>query len=223
MRTREEIFFKFPELSEATKEKLLYFAELLKETNAKVNLISRKDEDDIAYRHVVFCLSISKFFTPDNGAKIVDVGTGGGLPGIVMAIAWPKAQVWMLDGVGKKIDAISSIIEKLDLKNAIAKKGRVEEIKETFDYAVGRSVCALPMFFNFVKKSLRPGKRGTLANGVIYFKGGELEEELAKRGILPDKQLKLDEFFEDESYVGKRLLHFTYPKNKTRADKFVRR
>lgn len=223
MRTKEEIFSKFPELSQATQDKLLYFAELLKETNARVNLISRKDEDDIAYRHVVFCLSIAKFFTPDKGAKIVDVGTGGGLPGVVMAIAWPQAQIWMLDGVGKKIDAISSMLEKLELKNAIARKARVEETKETFDYAVGRSVCALPMFFNFVKKSLKPGKRGTLANGVIYFKGGELEEELAKKGIVPDKELKLDEFFEDSNYEGKRLLHFTYPKIKNRAEKFIKR
>lgn len=223
MHTKEEVFAKFPELGEETRAKLLRFAELLKETNARVNLISRKDEDDIAYRHVAFCLAISKFFTPDKGARIVDVGTGGGLPGIVMAIVWPQAQVYMLDGVGKKIDAISLIIKELGLKNAVAKKARVEELKETFDYAVGRSVCALPMFFNFVKKAIRPGRRGTLPNGVIYFKGGELEEELAKKGIVPDSELKLDEFFEDAQYEGKRLLHFTYPKARGSQNKFLKK
>lgn len=223
MHTKEEIFAKFPELGQGERAKLLRFAELLKETNARVNLISRKDEGDIAYRHVAFCLAISKFFTPDRGARIVDVGTGGGLPGIVMAIAWPQAQVYMLDGVGKKIEAISLMIKELGLKNAVARKARVEELKETFDYAVGRSVCALPMFFNFVKRALKPGRRGTLPNGVIYFKGGELEEELAKKGIVPDRELKLDEFFEDSQYEGKRLLHFTYPKALGPQNKFQKK
>ena len=186
------------------------FAGLLKETNARVNLISRKDEDDIAYRHVAFCLSICKFLTPNAGAKIADVGTGGGLPGIVMAIVWPQAKVFMFDGVGKKIEAISQIIKELGLKNAIAKKARIEETKETFDYITGRSVCALPQFFGFVKNSIRRGRAGNLENGVIYFKGGELEEELAKKNILPDKELKLDEFFGDPNYEGKRLLHFKF-------------
>lgn len=216
MHTSEEIFAKFPEISQEIRDKLMHFAQLLKETNSRVNLISRKDEDDIAYRHVAFCLSISKFFTPNKGAKIVDVGTGGGLPGIVMAIIWPQAEIYMLDGVGRKIEAISQIIKDLGLKNAIAKKARVEELKETFDYATGRSVCALPMFFDFVKKSLRAGKAGTLNNGVIYFKGGELEPELQKNGIVPDKELKLDEFFEDSQYEGKRLLHFTFYKYQNR-------
>lgn len=216
MHTDDEVFAKFPEISSEIREKLLQFARLLKETNARVNLISRKDEEDIAYRHVAFCLSISKFLTPNKGARIVDVGTGGGLPGVVMAIVWPQANIFMLDGVGKKIDAISQMIKELGLKNAVAKKARVEEIKEKFDYATGRSVCALPMFFNFVKNSIRVGKCGNLENGVVYFKGGELEPELAENGIVPNKQLKLDEFFDDPQYEGKRLLHFKFYKYQTR-------
>lgn len=191
----------------------MLFAKLLKETNSRVNLISRKDENDIAYRHVGFCLSIYKFLEPNAGAKIADVGTGGGLPGIVMAIIWPDTKVFMFDGVGRKIEAISQIIKELDLKNAIAKKARIEETKEVFDYVTGRSVCALPMFFNFVKKSIRRGKAGNLENGVIYFKGGELEEELVKKNILPNKELKLNEFFNDPNYEGKRLLHFKFFKH----------
>lgn len=210
MHTKEEIFARFPELSQEIRDKLMDFARLLKETNARVNLISRKDEDDIAYRHVAFCLAISKFLIPKAGAKIADVGTGGGLPGIVMAIVWPQAKVFMFDGVGRKIEAISAIIKELGLKNAVAKKARIEETKETFDYATGRSVCALPLFFNFVKKSIRRGKAGNLENGVIYFKGGELEEELVKKNILPDAEMKLDEFFGDPNYEGKRLLHFKF-------------
>ncbi len=210
MRPIEEIFAKFPELSPFVREKLLLFASLLKETNSRVNLISRKDEDDIAYRHVAFCLSISKFFTPAPGARIADVGTGGGLPGIVMAIAWPQAEISMFDGVGKKIAAIADMAVSLGLENACARHARIEETKEKFDYATGRSVCALPMFLDFVKKSIRPGKAGTLENGVIYFKGGELEGGLADSGIFPDAEMKLDDFFGDLNYEGKRLLHFKY-------------
>lgn len=207
----EELFAKFPELSEETKSRLLHFAALLKETNSKVNLVSRKDEDNIAYRHVVFCLSITKFLTPNAGAKIVDVGTGGGLPGVVMAIAWPQAKIFMLDGVGKKIAALSEMIKELKLPNAIARNARVEQTKDLYDYATGRSVIALPNFLNFVSRNLKEGKNGTLPNGVVYFKGGELEEELALKSIFPTKELKLDEFFDDTAYEGKRLLHFTYP------------
>jgi 16S rRNA (guanine527-N7)-methyltransferase len=210
-RTEQELFGRFPEITGTTRAKLLEYAGLLKETNSRVNLVSRKDEDDIAYRHVVFCLSITKFFTPAAGARIVDVGTGGGLPGIVMAIAWPDAEIFMFDGVGRKVEAVSEMIKKLGLKNAVARKARVEETKEDFDYATGRAVIALPKFLEFVRRNLRVGSKGSLKNGVIYFKGGEIEEDLVKNGILPDKELKLDEFFEDPRYEGKRLIHIPYP------------
>lgn len=214
MTPEAQIFSKFPEINQETRAKLLEFANLLKTTNSRVNLISRKDEDDIAYRHVVFCLSISKFFTPKAGAKIADVGTGGGLPGVVMAIIWPQAKIFMFDGVGRKVEAVSAIIKELGLKNAYIKKARIEEGKDLFHYATGRAVCALPMFFNFVRRNIMSGKMGSLENGIIYFKGGNLEEELLKDGIFPDKEMKLDEFFEDERFEGKRLLHFKFPLHK---------
>lgn len=212
MRSSEEVFSKFPELEAQVREKLFRFAEILRGENSKINLVSRKDEEDIAYRHVAFCLSITKFLKPNRGAKIVDVGSGGGLPGLVMAAAWPDCEIFMLDGVGKKMEAVKRMAKILGLENAVAKKGRIEEIKETFDYATGRSVCALPKFFGFVKKALRPGKSGNLENGVIYFKGGDLEEELAKKNILPDFEMSLKEFFADENYEGKRLVHFSRAK-----------
>lgn len=209
MHSKEEVFKKFPELDSQVREKLFAFADILKFTNSKINLISRKDEDDIAYRHIAFCLSITKFLEPSKKARILDVGSGGGLPGLVMAIAWQHCEVFMFDGVGKKMEAVKEMAKELGLENAVARKARVEESKELFDYATGRSVCALPMFFGFVKKAIRGGKAGNLENGVVYFKGGDLEDELVKNKILPDKEMKLDEFFEDANYEGKRLVHFS--------------
>jgi len=201
-------FDKLSKLDSAAKAKLAQYAGLLREANLKVNLLSRKDMDDVEYRHIAFCAAISEFFTPAAGARIADVGTGGGLPGIVLAIIYPHAKISMFDGVGKKIAMIDGMIEALGLTNARAYNARIEEFKDTFDYATGRSVCALPMFFGFVKKRLNKGKRGNLSNGVIYFKGGELEPELVSRKILPDAEFDLKKFFGDDKFEGKKILHF---------------
>ena len=115
----------------------------------------------------------------------------------------------MFDGVGKKIAMINEMIAELKLTNAYAHNARIEEYKDLFDYATGRSVCALPMFFGFVKKRLKRGRRGNLKNGVIYFKGGELEQELVAKKILPDAELDLQKFFEDDRFEGKRIVHFS--------------
>ena len=176
-------FEKLSNLSPETIAKLNRFADLLREVNQKVNLLSRKDMDDVEYRHVAFCAAISQFFKPADDARIADVGTGGGLPGIVLAILYPNTTVEMFDGVGKKIAMINEMLADLKLPNAYAHNARIEEYKDSFDYITGRSVCALPMFFGFVRKRLSKGKKGNLKNGVIYFKGGELEPELVKKKI----------------------------------------
>ncbi len=205
---RPNPFEKIPNLDAAKLGKLRRYAELLREANAKVNLLSRRDIDDVEYRHIAFCASLGAFFTPHPGARIADVGTGGGLPGIVCAVLYPQAEVLMFDGIGKKIKMLGPIISELGLENASAVNSRVEERRDFFDYAVGRAVCALPLFFSYVKGRLRSGVRGNLSNGVLYFKGGPVEEELVAKGILPDAELKLDDFFSNAAYEGKRLLHF---------------
>ena len=197
------------DFSPETAAKLDLYAALLREANAKVNLLSRKDIDDVEYRHIAFCAAISKFFAPNSGAKIADVGTGGGLPGIVEAILFPQAEVFMFDGVGKKIKMVQHFIDELRLPNAKAFNARIEEFKCDFDYATGRSVCALPMFFGFVKKRLKKGQNGNLPNGVVYFKGGELEPELAAKNITPDAQFDLQKFFGNPLYEGKRIAAFS--------------
>ena len=116
----------------------------------------------------------------------------------------------MFDGVGKKIAMINEMVAELKLTNAYAHNARIEEYKDLFDYATGRSVCALPMFFGFVKKRIRRGRKGNLKNGVIYFKGGELEPELVAKKILPAAELDLQKFFGDDRFEGKRLVHFPF-------------
>lgn len=201
-------FEKIPNLDEGKIAKLLHFSQLLREANERVNLLSRKDMEDVEYRHVAFCAAMSAFFQPSAGARIADVGSGGGLPGIVMAILYPQAKISMFDGVGKKMAVVNEMCQKLSLKNAVGFHARIEEQKGMFDYCTGRAVCALPMFFGFVKNKLAFGKKGSLENGVIYFKGGELEDELQRRKILPDAKLDLEKFFEDTRFEGKKLVHF---------------
>ncbi len=207
-------FDRLPSLDKIKKDKLSEFAELLRKKNEIVNLISRKDMEDVEYRHVAFCAAISEFFKPNANAQIADVGTGGGLPGIAMAIIYPQAKIHMFDGVGRKIAAVQDMIKALGLKNAFAYNQRLEEQKFRFDYAVGRSVCALPLFFSFVHKKLNEGKCGNLSNGVIYFKGGALEPEFEQKGIVPDASLDLQKLFGDDRFLDKRLIHFSLPQIK---------
>ena len=190
-------------------EKLNHYGVLLREANEKVNLLSRKDMDYVEYRHIAFCAAIGEFFQPAQNARIADVGTGGGLPGVVEAILYPQAEVFMFDGVGKKIKMIQHFIRELKLDNAQAFNIRIEEFKSMFDYATGRSVCALPMFFGFVKKRLKHGRNGNLQNGVIYFKGGDLEPELLAKKITPDTEFDLQKFFDEPLYEGKRISAFS--------------
>lgn len=193
-------------------EKFNHYAALLREANAKVNLLSRRDMDDVEYRHIAFCAAIGEFLKPAPGAKIADVGTGGGLPGIVAAIIYPQAEIFMFDGVGKKIKMVRHFIDELDLPNARAFNARVEEFKCGFDYATGRAVCALPMLFGFVKKRLKSGRSGNLQNGVVYFKGGEIEKELADKKIFPDAAFDLQKFFGNPLYEGKTIAAFSTAK-----------
>lgn len=206
----ENPFAKLPNIVPEKIEKLRRYGELLREVNQKVNLLSRKDMDDVEYRHIAFCAALSEFFKPEKGARIADVGTGGGLPGVVAAILYPDAFVEMFDGVGKKIAMINEMVAELKLTNAYAHNARIEEYKDIFDYATGRSVCALPMFFGFVKKRIRRGRKGNLKNGVIYFKGGDLEPELVAKKILPAAELDLQKFFGDDRFEGKRIVHFPF-------------
>ena len=204
----DSIKSKFPHISEPTWQALETWAVLLREWNKKVNLVSRKDIEHLEERHLAHCLAITNHLKLKNGARILDVGTGGGLPGIIMAICYPQAQFLLIDSIGKKIAVVQDLIDQLGLKNVEASQTRAEAINQQFDFITGRAVKNLPLFFSWIRGNLSRGEHHSLANGVLYWKGGEFREELDLLGIQPHKIIRLEETFSDPYFEQKYILHF---------------
>ena len=165
----------FPEISEETWEKLRIYCQLLREWNCKINLVSRKDMDRLEVKHLAHCLTITKFLRLMPNAKLLDVGTGGGLPGIPMAICYPQAKFTLMDSIAKKVMVVTDMADKLALDNVTVRRGRVEELpkKKSYDFVLGRAVTALPVFFDWVRDKVAKGSKNSPANGILYLKGGD--------------------------------------------------
>ena len=198
----------FPNIHEDIWPVLEAWAVLLREWNEKINLISRKDIEHLEARHLSHCLAITNHLKLMHGTRIMDVGTGGGFPGILMAICYPQAHFTLIDSIGKKIAVVKDLAEKLGLKNVEARQCRAEEIKKEFDFITGRAVKNLPEYFSWIRGNLRRGERNSIPNGVLYWKGGELEDELEALGIRPRKTISLQETFSDPYFEQKYILHF---------------
>ena len=181
---------------------------LIREWNEKVNLISRKDIEYLEERHLAHCLAITNYLKLMPGAQILDVGTGGGLPGIIMAICYPQAHFTLIDSVGKKIAVVKDLIDQLGLKNVEALQARAETIDQKFDFITGRAVKNLPEFFGWIQGNLRREKRHSIPNGVLYWKGGEIAGELEALGIRPCRTIYLEEMLGDSFFEQKYILHF---------------
>ena len=197
-------------MEEGSWEKLQEYCQLLREWNGKINLISRKDMDRLEIKHLAHCLTLTKFLRLMPKARVLDVGTGGGMPGIPMAICYPQAKFTLMDSIGKKVMVVEDIINKLNLTNAQAKRGRVEELpeKKAFDFILGRAVTALPTFFEWVRNKVAKGSRNSPANGILYLKGGDYSEELKNSGLSPAKIWNLDELLPEAELGEKYLIHF---------------
>jgi 16S rRNA (guanine527-N7)-methyltransferase len=204
----ETIRQQFPHVNAAAWPVLEAWVVLLREWNTKINLISRKDIEHLEAHHLSHCLAITNHLKLMNGARILDVGTGGGFPGIIMAICYPQAHFTLIDSIGKKIIVVKDLVDKLGLKNVEARQCRAEEIKKQFDFITGRAVKNLPEYFSWIKSNLRRGERNSIPNGVLYWKGGELEEELTALGIRPRKTISLESSFNDPYFAQKYILHF---------------
>ncbi len=170
----------FPWLSSEKFDRLSKLYSLYENWNAKINVISRKDFDNFYLHHVLHSLSISFIIKFKKNTSILDVGTGGGFPGIPLAICFPDSNFLLVDSVGKKTKVVNEITKSLNLKNVRVDNNRVEKIKGEFDYIVSRAVTNLPVFMSWVGGKIKPGGFNSLPNGVLYLKGGDFTEELAK-------------------------------------------
>ena len=200
----------FPEITDTSWTALRQYTSLLREWNGKINLVSRKDMDRLETKHLAHCLTITHFLRLMPKAQILDVGTGGGLPGIPLAICYPQARFTLMDSIGKKVMVLEDMVEKMGLQNVEVRRGRVEEMpkRRSFDFVIGRAVTALPTFFNWVNNKIRKGSRNSPANGILYLKGGDYTEELKTSGLHPAKIWDLDDFLPQAGLGEKYLIHF---------------
>ena len=196
----------FPEISDDQHILLQELAEVLTEWNEKINLISRKDIPFIFERHILHSLSLAKIIKFSSGTKILDVGTGGGFPGLPLAILFPEAEFTLVDSIGKKIMVVKDITEKLGLKNVITLNERAEKIKNRYHFIVSRAVTAFPEFFNLIRDKIARNNFNTLKNGILYLKGGDFEKELQgfqKKIVIYD----ISEMFEEDFFQAKKIIY----------------
>lgn len=179
---------------------------LYAEWNAQINVISRKDFSEFYERHVLHSLGIAKLIRFNKGTKILDVGTGGGFPGIPLAIMFPEVQFHLVDSIGKKIKVVQNVADALGLKNVKAEQIRAEQLTDKYDFVVSRAVTRLPEFVPWVQKNISKKQMNALPNGIIYLKGGDLTEELKpfrKRVFVQD----LSAYFTEEFFDTKKVVH----------------
>ncbi len=202
----QEIIASFPSLSQEQLNQFSQLESLYKNWNEKINVVSRKDIDELYTRHVLHSLSIAKFINFIPGSDIMDVGTGGGFPGIPLAILFPEAQFYLIDSIAKKITVVNDIIEKLELKNCKAEQKRAEKVKKQFDFIISRAVTAFPRFHSWVKNSIKPDSHHSIKNGIIYLKGGDLSEEMQSfQGKY--QSVNLSNIYKDPFFETKKIIY----------------
>jgi 16S rRNA (guanine527-N7)-methyltransferase len=201
----EAILKQFPDL---TDNQILQFQKLqglYEDWNAKINVISRKDIDELYTRHVLHSLGIAKIIEFRPGSRIIDVGTGGGFPGIPLAILFPEVDFYLIDVIAKKIKVVNEVAAGLGLKNVKAEQKRAELVKQEFDFIVSRAVTNMPDFVKWVDDKVAKKQNHELANGILYLKGGDLTEEL--KDFPKATQYNLSDFFSDEFFETKKVVH----------------
>jgi len=198
----------FPELSEEQIDLFNKLEELYPLWNEKINVISRKDISELNIRHILHSLAIAKYihFTP--GTKIIDVGTGGGFPGIPLAIFFPECSFHLVDSIGKKIKVVETIANELELKNVTAQQVRSEKVKNKYDFVVSRAVTAFPRFVSLTRHLVSDKDRNAIGNGILYLKGGDFHEEIKpfKNSI---SVTPITDYFKEEFFDTKKLIHLS--------------
>jgi 16S rRNA (guanine527-N7)-methyltransferase len=195
----------FKDLTAIQIEQFSKLQELYKDWNLKINVVSRKDIDELYLRHVLHSLAIAKVVQFKPGSKVLDVGTGGGFPGIPLAILFPETQFHLVDSIGKKIKVVNEVTEGLGLTNVKTTNGRVEEVKDTYDFIVSRAVAHLETFVGWTRGRISKKQNHDLKNGILYLKGGDLSEEL--KLYTSATIYDLTDYFEEDFYETKKIVH----------------
>ncbi len=196
----------FPNITAKQKAQFAQLQDLYEIWNAQINVISRKDMESFYERHVLHSLGIAKIIQFKAGAKVLDIGTGGGFPGIPLAIMFPDTQFHLVDSIGKKIKVVIEVVKALGLKNVKATHARAEDIKEQYDFIVSRAVTAMPAFIPWTKGKFLKTNNHQLKNGILYLKGGDLAEELSTVN-LPFKIYQLSDYFEEAFFETKKVVY----------------
>lgn len=196
----------FPDLTDDQKEQFQQLKPLYVEWNAQINVISRKDIESLYERHVLHSLSLAKFITFKDGTKLMDLGCGGGFPGIPLAILFPKVSFTMIDSIGKKIKVVQEIADGIGLKNVKANHMRAEKVNDCFDFVITRAVAPMMDLVKWTRKKYIKEQRHAIENGVIALKGGNLSQELASLGNRKTT-VHLSDYFEETFFETKKIIH----------------
>ncbi|UOE39365.1 16S rRNA (guanine(527)-N(7))-methyltransferase RsmG [Chryseobacterium oryzae] len=196
----------FPDLSEKQIEQFTKLEDLYKEWNEKINVISRKDTDSLYEKHVLHSLGIAKIMEFAPGTKVLDIGTGGGFPGIPLAILFPETEFTLIDSIGKKITVVNAVSEGIGLQNLKPIHGRAEKVKDKFHFVVSRAVTQMPEFLRWLKGKFEKEQFNPKHNGVLYLKGGDLAEELAG---LKCEIFNLKNYFEEDFFDTKKVVYLS--------------
>ena len=195
----------FPNLSETQQNQFIRLADLYVDWNQKINVVSRKDIDELYLRHVLHSLGIAKIQQFKPNTSVLDVGTGGGFPGIPLAILYPDVHFTLVDSIGKKIKVVDEVVAGLGLQNVTTVNDRVEVLKGQFDFIVSRAVAAMPTFVHWVKGKIKKESLHERRNGILYLKGGDLEEEL--KGYKTAEIFNLTDYFDEDFFETKKLVY----------------
>jgi len=196
----------FPDLTALQIDRFEELGSLYREWNEKINVISRKDIDELYVRHVLHSLAIAKIIRFKPGTNLLDVGTGGGFPGIPLAILFPDSNFTLIDAIGKKIMVVQEVAGHLNLTNVKAQKNRVQEIKLRYDFVISRAVTAFPDFVSMVRKNVSPNAGNALPNGIIYLKGGDFEDEISEFKTSAEI-FDLSKIFEEPFFETKKVIY----------------
>lgn len=201
----QEILSQFPNLTTTQIEQFEQLKALYEDWNAKINVISRKDIDELYTRHILHSLGIAKVQPFEQGTFVLDVGTGGGFPGIPLAILFPETRFYLIDIIAKKIKVVNEVASALNLKNVKAEQMRAENVKGDFDFIVSRAVTNMPDFVNWIKDKIKKQNKHELKNGILYLKGGDLSEEL--KDFPKAIEYNLSDYFKEDFFETKKVVH----------------